>query len=87
MNATQKENLNLELEKYVDAHGLKAVVEAIAEVSHDKAVHIAENWQDVALAKIWHMRGHLLSVAVSKFGEEFPYETARTYPPEQDGGE
>jgi hypothetical protein len=45
------------LEAYLDLHGLDTVLETLSEICHDKAVHIAENWQDVALAKEWHKAG------------------------------
>ena len=70
MNTIQQQNLALELEKYVDKYGLKAVVEALVEVSHDKATHISENWQDVALAKIWTKRANALNKVAQEFGDE-----------------
>jgi len=70
MNPTQKENLAMELEKFVDAYGLKRVVETLSEIAHDKATHIAENWQDVALAKVWTKRGNLLNTVAIKFVDD-----------------
>ena len=67
MNDTQRQNLAMELEKYVDTCGLKLVIEALSEIAHDKAVHIAENWQDVSLAKIWTKRGNALCKVAAQF--------------------
>lgn len=69
MNATQKENLNLELEKFVDSYGLLAVMQALAQIAHEKSAHIAENWQDTALAKIWSKRGSAIGDVVDTFDE------------------
>jgi hypothetical protein len=41
------------LEALIDHHGLYAVAEALAEVSHAKADHLANNWQDHGAAKRW----------------------------------
>jgi hypothetical protein len=41
------------LEALVDAHGLYAVANALAEISHAKADHLASNWQDHGAAKRW----------------------------------
>ena len=69
MNPIRKENLAMELEKYIDSYGLKAVIDSLSEIAHDKATHIAENWQDVALAKIWTKRGNLLNEVAAKFAD------------------
>jgi hypothetical protein len=69
MNPIEKQNLGMELEKFVDKYGLKMVVDMLSEVAHDKAVHIAENWQDVALAKVWTKRGNALNRVAGLFAE------------------
>ena len=69
MNPIRKENLAMELEKYIDSYGLKVVIDSLSEIAHDKATHIAENWQDVALAKIWTKRGNLLNEVAAKFAD------------------
>jgi hypothetical protein len=70
MNTVQQDNLSMELERYVDKYGLKLVIEALSEIAHDKAAHIAENWQDIALAKVWTKRGNLLNNVSSRFDDD-----------------
>lgn len=41
------------LEVLVDRDGLRAVVDALAEVCRHKAEHLRDNCQDVASARIW----------------------------------
>ena len=41
------------LEAMIDAHGLCAVLEAIAGICAEKAAHVSSNWQDKALAELW----------------------------------
>lgn len=67
MNTIQKENLAMELEKFVDKYGLKQIVDTLSEIAHDKSVHIAENWQDTALAKLWTKRGNVLNSVSAQF--------------------
>lgn len=40
-------------EAFIDKHGIGEVLATIEDICHFKAEHIAENWQDVALAKRW----------------------------------
>lgn len=42
-----------QLETLVDSIGLRATLELLASICHDKASHIACNWQDEPLAKVW----------------------------------
>ena len=74
ISKTELENMNMELEKYVDKYGLKLIIETLSEIAHDKSVHIAESWQDVPLAKLWTKRGNLLAQVSSKFAENSSYE-------------
>ena len=57
---TQDRNL---LEAMIDKHGLQAVVAEIATICGEKAVHIAENWQDPCTAKVWDKACNALSMA------------------------
>lgn len=41
------------IEALIDAHGLYAVTEALIEVCHGKAEHLASNWQDPTSARNW----------------------------------
>ena len=43
---TTKQDDMLALEDMVDRHGLYAVAGMLAEVCHEKADHLATNWQD-----------------------------------------
>lgn len=52
-----------ELESLIDSIGLSQVVGALADICYMKEQHVAENWQDEALAKDWHKAGAVLSKA------------------------
>lgn len=45
------------LEEMIDRHGLKAVLNALGSVCHDKADHVQSNWQDRGLASAWQRAG------------------------------
>jgi hypothetical protein len=47
------ETVKIELENLIDTHGLTAVLETLADIASEKAVHIAVNWQDNKLAVLW----------------------------------
>lgn len=49
--------LSAELEKIIDAHGARAVLEAFADVAYDKAEHLQSNWQDARSARNWSKLG------------------------------
>lgn len=49
--------MNQELETMIDQHGLDTVLTAIREICYAKANHIAVEWQDVGLAKLWLAKG------------------------------
>lgn len=57
------------LERLVDKHSLVGVLAMLASVCADKAVHVAEEWQDAGLAKVWDRRACLLDDFVAKFEE------------------
>ena len=46
-------NVGRNLEQLVDANGLQAVIECLADICDAKAEHINHNWQDRALANAW----------------------------------
>jgi hypothetical protein len=60
------------LERLVDEHGLRAVLEALAEVCGGKAEHVLANWQDKALAKAWDRAGSTLERAAARVGKLLP---------------
>lgn len=45
------------LETLIDQHGLDIVLQSIREICYAKANHIAVEWQDVGLAKLWLAKG------------------------------
>jgi hypothetical protein len=69
MSPTEKENLNLVLEAHVDKYGLKVVLATLGAVAEEKAAHIAENWQDVGLAKLWSKRADTINAAAATFND------------------
>lgn len=52
MNRSKHDDMH-ELEAMIDAHGLYAVTAMLAEVCHEKADHLATNWQDHTAALHW----------------------------------
>jgi len=50
---TTKEIYSEQLEKMIDTITLPQVLELIADICEAKGQHIAENWQDEPLAKLW----------------------------------
>lgn len=61
--------LILRLEKEIDAHGLYAVMEALRDVTNEKAEHVRTNWGDEALAKEWDKANRVLERAGTRIGE------------------
>ena len=53
------------LELAVDRYGVKYVLEALSTVCELKALHIKENWDDVALAKRWYAVSHRIDAALN----------------------
>jgi hypothetical protein len=56
------------LEVLIDKRGISSVLMALSEICGAKAVHIAENWQDTALAKRWATLEGAVGVIVPKAG-------------------
>jgi hypothetical protein len=56
------------LEHLMDVCGVDAVLMALSEICGEKAVHIAENWQDASLAKRWATLEGAIGVIVPKAG-------------------
>lgn len=55
-----------ELEAFVDKWGLKGTINGLADIAYSKAMHIEENWQDMALAKTWKSDANRLYSAGKK---------------------
>lgn len=64
------ETAKMQIELYMDKYGLKLIAELVAEIANEKAAHIAENWQDITLAKLWSKRGEDLFNLVSKWRDD-----------------
>lgn len=45
------------LESLIDKHGAARIVDALADISYQKANHIRNNWQDEISASAWHSLG------------------------------
>ena len=57
------ETLEGMLEALVDRHGLGNVVDMLGFICDEKAEHIAHNWQDASLAKLWIKAGKACAIA------------------------
>jgi hypothetical protein len=53
------------LEKLVDASTLATVLEALAEVCHEKAEHLRVNWQDSGMAVAWTRAGNRIQATAN----------------------
>ena len=54
-----------ELEALVDRFSLANVLEALVTICHEKADHVQDNWQDVALARDWDNDGRKIDRIIS----------------------
>lgn len=50
-----------QMEAYVDSESLTGLLAALIEICHEKAEHIAVNWQDRELSSVWTRVGRRLS--------------------------
>ena len=41
------------IEQQIDRYSLTVVLDALEEICHGKAIHLASNWQDTSSAKVW----------------------------------
>lgn len=55
-----------ELEEMIDGTSVGQLLEAIADICHEKAEHVATNWQDYDLEKLWTRCGTKISALASK---------------------
>lgn len=51
----------VQLEAMVDKAGMRNVLYALEHICSAKAEHIAVNWQDTFLAKVWEKQARLLN--------------------------
>jgi hypothetical protein len=51
------------LEQLIDHEGLNVVLNELATICYEKAIHIRENWRDKNFAKVWDKNGSILSNA------------------------
>lgn len=56
------------IEALIDRTSLAAVLESIATIAGEKSEHIASNWQDAGLARVWRMA----SLAIDNAAESRP---------------
>ena len=61
-----KNDLKRQLETLIDKDSLQYVLSTIAEICHEKAEHLRENWQDNNTAKIWDKAGNNVAAVLSK---------------------
>ncbi len=64
-----KEDLILQLEQFVDKHGLLHVITALDLMCTEKAAHIRASYQDEPLAKNWDRAANALYTASSKISD------------------
>ena len=54
------------IEGYIDRFGLTTVLEHIEGICHEKAEHIATNYQDASGAKVWAKHAMLMGITIEK---------------------
>lgn len=64
-----EQDLIIELERYVDKHGLLHVLTALESLCYEKAEHVKSTWQDQALARTWTRAGAAILKSSSKVAE------------------
>ena len=55
-----------DLEQWIDSIGLRAVLELLSEVCHEKADHLRVNWQDESAAKGWERDARRIEACAGK---------------------
>jgi hypothetical protein len=60
-----KELLSI-IEQYVDQTSFAETLEVFADLARQKCLHIQENWQDEATAKIWRMYAKEVNRAIDR---------------------
>lgn len=61
-------DLQQTLETLVDEHGVRAVLEALAQVCFDKSEHVQVQWQDGKLAALWSDAGIAVERGAARVG-------------------
>jgi len=61
-----KEELEVQVEQLIDKSNLHQVLVAISRVCGEKATHVAEAWQDRALARTWDQAGNVVDTAAMR---------------------
>ncbi len=59
-------DLLIQLEQLMDTYGLPAILDALAEVSREKAEHVRSTWQDYALARMQDKNARLLETTATR---------------------
>jgi hypothetical protein len=54
------------IEELIDSVSVPELLDEISTICFLKAEHIAENWQDYLLAKVWERKGRLIQSLASK---------------------
>lgn len=54
-----------DLEKLIDAHGLRNVMYALAHICREKSDHVIETWGDKALARLWEIAANRIDVCTN----------------------
>ena len=54
------------LESMMDRSSVRDMLEALSQITYEKAQHIAENWQDKNTATVWERVAHILDSATCK---------------------
>jgi hypothetical protein len=57
------DNIEEDLEAMVDRYGVSAILNGLANICAAKSEHIATNWQDASLAKLWDKDSRILACA------------------------
>ena len=54
------------IEAIIDTQGLYGLLETIESVCHEKAAHLAENWQDEDASKEWTRAASVISTTLTR---------------------
>jgi len=60
----EQQRFEEEIESIIDHKGIAAMLNAMANICHEKAQHIRENWQDDETAKVWDKNGSKINFPI-----------------------
>ena len=64
---TELDRMKYALEQSIDKLGVDSFLELVGTICHEKAEHVASNWQDKGLARQWENIGHAIEAIAQRY--------------------